>query len=357
MSTDTLDFPATETTTAVVTEAEAGGNGSPKKADHATEEKAKPKHKVLYIDRFRLTTPLNPGSGEPINSSFILGMYRGNPRLIIRTNDPQDQENNYGRLVAPMDPTTFEVFLEFITKAVNATEKVSYAIVNKTLWERGQKLDEPKMLNRVIVGRTDDGRIWFTIQEGTRPTPRFVFGPSSFHDLTLPSPTDATELVAEISRTYARNMANSMRGVVNAVAARFLMGEEEAEDESASAEAANLSPAGDRGANERGNGGWQGRNNGGNNNWRGNGGNGGWQGRNNNGGGGRGNWGGGGGRGNWNGGGGRGGYGGGNGGGYNGGGRGGYGGGGGNGGGNGYQQRNQNQSSPGAGVSDDDIPL
>ncbi len=353
MSSDLLDFPTpTEAATVTTTEAQAG-DLAPAKKEGAPEEKPKPKHKVLYIDRFRLTTPLNAGADDGILSSFILGMYRGNPRLIIRTNDQADQDNNYGRLVSPLDPTSFEVFLELINMCAAATEKVSYAIVNNTLWENGQKLQTPKLLNRIIVGRTEDGRVWFTIQEGTRPTPRFIFGPSAFHSLVLPG--ELANSAAAISAHYARAMVTSMRGVVNAVAARFLMGEEE-EDEASSADAANIKPAGDR--QDRGNYG------GGGGNWNRNGGGGGGRGNwnNNRQGGGGGGYRNGGGGGGYNGGG-RGGYGGGGGGrgGYNGGGGNGYqnrqgGGGGGYGGGNGYQ-RNQNQATPGAGVADEDIPM
>ena len=79
----------------------------------APETPAPKKHKVVPLYRFKLTAE-QPGAkaGGAKPAELYWGCFRGNPRIIIHTNDPSDEGNNYGKITANMDMATFEVLME-----------------------------------------------------------------------------------------------------------------------------------------------------------------------------------------------------------------------------------------------------
>lgn len=78
----------------------------------APETPAPKKHKVIPLYRFKLTAA-NPNSkaGGDKPAELYWGSFRGNPRVIIHTNDANDEGNNYGKITANMDMATFEVLM------------------------------------------------------------------------------------------------------------------------------------------------------------------------------------------------------------------------------------------------------
>lgn len=251
-------------------------------ATPAAEEPAKPtapkgKYKTVYINGIRMKAKTNAGTPSEVESVAQFGVYRGNPRIIVRLNDPNEdgesRDTDFGRVQAAMDYATFEVFLGYIEEACHKTEKwLAPPIDNLSLYKGPQRFDTPQVVNTTLVGRTDDGRIWFSVRDGNRLAPKFVFGPGEFHHLR-DVVTKAAIDQSEASRKYAQATCNVLRRLMPGICARFLMGEEN--EENLPAMDVKPAPGEDNGGGQR-QGGWQGR---------GNGGGGGWQGRGNGGGG------------------------------------------------------------------------
>ena len=189
----------------------------------------------------------------------------------MRLNDPNEdgesRDTDYGRVQAAMDYATFEVFLGYIEEACNKTEKwTAPPIDNLSTYKGQQKFDTPQVVNTTLVGRTEDGRVWFCVRDGNRLAPKFVFGPGEYHHLRDIATKGALE-PGEASRKYAQATCNVLRRLMPAICGRFLMGEENEENQPAM----DVKPAdgGDRpqggGYNNRqgGGGGWQGNRQGG----------------------------------------------------------------------------------------------
>lgn len=274
---DDLDLD-TGTSTTTQTASDAGTAIAAAETPAATEAPKptapKGKFKTIYINGIRIKAKSNPGTPTEIESVAQFGVYRGNPRIIIRLNDPNEdsesRDTDYGRVQAAMDYATFEVFMSYIEEACNKTEKwTAPPIDNLSLYKGPQKFDTPQVVNTTLVGRTDDGRVWFCVRDGNRLAPKFVFGPGEFHHLRDIATKGALE-PGEASRKYAQATCNVLRRLMPGICARFLMGEENEEN----LPAMDVKPADgtDRqqgGYNRQGGGGggWQGNRNGGGGQW------------------------------------------------------------------------------------------
>lgn len=276
------------------------------------------KFKTVFINRLQMEAVI-PGARGDQPATLSWACYRGNPRIVVRTNDPADSEINFGKIEAAMDLATFEDLAATIIFGTTQEPGWKQKLINKSLYKNKQRFDKPEPVNSTLIGKDSDGRMWISIVEDNRPAPRFFFGNSKFHQVIR---ADGTPLPDnEASCHMARATMNALKGVMQSLAARAALGDEEGGDD-------NAVKTGGGGQASQG-GGWKGGGGGG---WQNRQGGGGWQGRQGGGGGWKGN---GGGQGGWN----RGG------GGWN------RGGGNGGGGGGGYQK----QEAAAAGLSNDDI--
>lgn len=259
-----------------------------------------PKAKAVFFSRFSMRAPLVvAGQARPdIESVLMFGIYRDNPRLQVKTNDPNDENNNYGKVVAAMDPLTFGTLIAHIEELIKNPTKDVRVIDNFNLYKGGQKFDEPQFINRTMVGRDDEGRIWIKIVEDGRPAPTFVFGPPKFHVHIRMDKTPVP--AAEMSQRYAAAFCRILTQVITSSIGKRDDGEEDAASANKPPQEQREPRQGGNWGNRQGGGGgnWGNRQGGGGNwgnrggnNWQGRqgGGGGNWQGRQ--GGGGGGNWG------------------------------------------------------------------
>lgn len=228
------------------------------------------KHKVVTLSRFSMAAVRsNSKSGTDKPASLIWGSYRGNPRIIIYTNDPADSEHNYGRINANMDIAAFEVLAEQIKRIADGAPGDKIKINNLSTYKGAEKFDTPRLVNSTLVGKDDDGRVWISVVEDNRPTDRFFFGPGEYHQVIRP---DGTQLPANESSVYfAKAYMRALSGIMAVLHARAALGDEPDE------EGTKVTTGDNAGA---GGGGWKG-NGGGGGGWKGNGGGGGggWQNR------------------------------------------------------------------------------
>ncbi len=249
-----------------------------------------PKHKPIFFSRFTMRAPLVVGgqARPDIESLMMFGIYRENPRITVKTNDPGDEQNSYGKITGAMDPVTWGVLMQHIKDLIKNPVKDIKVIDNLNNYKGGQKFDEPQHINRTLVGRDDDGRIWIKLLEEGRPSPTFYFGPPKYHNLIR---MDKTPVPAgEASQLYAQAVVKMLTEVMTTSMGKRDDGEEDTA--AANAQAAQR-PAGQGVWQGRqgggGGGGWQGRQGGGGGGWQGRqgGGGGGWQNRQGGGGGGQ----------------------------------------------------------------------
>ncbi len=242
----------------------------------APAETQQKKFKTVYINRFQMEAVV-PGSRGDVPATLTWGAYRGNPRIIIRTNDPSDAENNYGKIEAAMDIGTFQFLAERIVFASLQEPGFKEKLGNKSTYKNKQRFDQPELVNSTLIGKSEDGRVWISVVEDNRPAPRFFFGPSKFHSVTR---ADGTPLPDnEASCHFARASMNALMGVMQSLAARASLGDEEGGEDNA------VKTGGGASSGQSSQGGWQNRQGGGQGGWKGGGG--GWKG---NGGGGGGGW-------------------------------------------------------------------
>lgn len=166
------------------------------------------KHRRIYFSRLTMRAPLVvSGNTRPdIESSLSVGIYRENPFFEVRTNDPGDQDNNWGKVAARMDPVTFEAVLDAIVELADGKATGPFPFKNYNLYKGDQKFDEPQHINTTLVGRDDQGRIFIKIIEEGRPAPVFFFGPPKFHVLVNADKSEvpAGEASARWARAYAK---------------------------------------------------------------------------------------------------------------------------------------------------------
>ncbi len=235
------------------------------------------KFKTVFVNRFQMEAAV-PGSRGDVPATLTWGAYRGNPRIIVRSNDPADQEINYGRIEAAMDIGTFEYLADRIIFASLQEPGFKEKISNKSTYKNKQRFDQPELVNSTLIGKSDDGRVWISVVEDNRPAPRFFFGPSKFHSVTR---ADGSPLPDnEASCHFARAVMGALKGVMQSLAARAALGDEEGADDAAvKTGGGGQASQGGGWQNRQGGGGWQGRQGGGGGGWKGGGGGGGgWKG-------------------------------------------------------------------------------
>lgn len=233
--------------------------------------------KTVYLNRLSLY------SGEGRDAPRLYwAVFDGNPRIVVRTQDPNDKDNNYGTIVAPMDPIIMSVLSDIIRQAAEAEPGWRQKVTNKSTWHNGQKLQEPTRINDIIVGKDSEGCVYIALHEDNRPNLRFLFGPSSFHYLIK---NDGSPLgKAELSVLFAKGYANMVMQAVGTIIGyssyagvyKEHEGERNASYRPSGNNGNNYSNGGNRGNwgnkgnwNNRGSGQWNNRGNGGGNrgNW------------------------------------------------------------------------------------------
>lgn len=151
-----------------------------------------------YVEKFiadlrsRITADkLHGGTSEPV---LYPDWYENNLSFIVKTNVPDDEQNNKGKIRFGSDNHTAVSALTTLIKLVTGDPKANQLDQGKTLTDDivyGFTRDMPawkdkpvKEINRLCVGRKN-GRYFVAIIEENRPQPIFFFGPSKFHRMFI----------------------------------------------------------------------------------------------------------------------------------------------------------------------------
>lgn len=195
----------------------------------APETPAPKKHKVVPLYRFKLTAE-QPGAkaGGAKPAELYWGSFRGNPRIIIHTNDPADEGNNYGKITANMDMATFEVLMERLVVCAAAEPGFKEKIENSSLYKGKERFEVAQLVNSTLFGKDEDGRVWISVLEDSRPTPRFFFAPGEFHRVVRAGGVAVPP--GEASAFYAVATTKALSRVMAVLHARNALGDEPDED-------------------------------------------------------------------------------------------------------------------------------
>jgi hypothetical protein len=181
-------------------------------------EKTEKVKTALNNSKLSLSSPCPTAHGK--FSQLRWDIYMNNPRIIVRTNDPGDEQYNYGMITAAMDSLAFYTFLEFLKMTYESMEEVKYKIENYgNEYVQGQRSNDPVHLTDTWIGKDKDGCVFISVisKKEERPVVKFIFGPGDdrWHKFFHSDGTQYTK--AEISVIYARahyNLLSELMGNV-----------------------------------------------------------------------------------------------------------------------------------------------
>lgn len=149
--------------------------------------KPKPRDKnVLDSKRVTLSMPC-PVKGVKGFSNLYYYANNDNPGITVYTGDPNDKDNNFGRIQAKFGLLDLMIHLEQLDAVIKSKEPLSMTCVCKGF--RGSK-DAPKQMDvaEVEVGKRADGVVYICVRDlenRNRPEIFFSFAPTRFHSYAI----------------------------------------------------------------------------------------------------------------------------------------------------------------------------
>lgn len=171
----------------------------------------RPQRKKNALDNAQLSLQTPCPTDKSKKSSLSMNVIANNPRITVYTNDPNDANNNYGKITANLNLPIFGIYLEMLQRAVDfvpTPEKPEFKTIigNKNfIFPGGQRSKEPVPVSELHVGKNKDGVVWVAVLDKSgkdRPRIQFPFSVSNFHDLrwgdgTALSPAEVSVLAAQ----------------------------------------------------------------------------------------------------------------------------------------------------------------
>lgn len=177
-----------------------------------------PERKKTALDNSKLRLQAPCPSAEGKMSSMGFQLVSNNPRIVVNTNDPADEGNNYGRISANMDLPAFVALLKILDTLIKSPSENKYSIqcLGHTFF-KGQRSQEKKILATVWVGRDKEGVLWISVTSENRPKIKFPFGPAGgYHSLHHADGSPCT--ASEVSEFYAKAFLSILEQMIVNVA-------------------------------------------------------------------------------------------------------------------------------------------
>jgi hypothetical protein len=154
-------------------------------ADGGFKPKARDKN-LLDSKRITLSIPC-PVKGVKGFSNLYYYANNDNPGITVYTGDPNDKENNFGRIQAKFGLLDLLVHLEQLDVVVRSKDPIKMTATCKGM--RGGK-DNPKQVDvaEVEVGKRPDGVVYICVRDlelRNRPEIYFPFAPTRFHNFAI----------------------------------------------------------------------------------------------------------------------------------------------------------------------------
>lgn len=162
------------------------------------------------LSEFKLRLSAPPQQGGTKKATLAMGIYKNNPRLIVKTNVPNDKD--FGRITAALNTFTFMALLYLIDTIADGPVDTKEVLNNNSDYVAGRKFDSPVTVSKVMVGKSKEGIVWIAITAKDRPMIKFEFQTDEWHFLSHADGTNWTE--AESSVLYAHAWTNTARSLV-----------------------------------------------------------------------------------------------------------------------------------------------
>ena len=173
--------------------------------------------KKTALDNNKLTlsapSPVSGGS----TAKLAWGLHNNNPRITVYTGDPSEKDNdkaNYGRIQAHVDLPVLYAFFDVLENMTKSTTELNTKIKleNKNFtFFGGKRSDYPVVQSELWCGKDKEGIVWMSITAKDRPTVKFSFIPSDFHNYYLGDGSAMSK--AEVSCYYARGFISVLRSL------------------------------------------------------------------------------------------------------------------------------------------------
>lgn len=113
-------------------------------------------------------------------SSLTWDLVGSNVRLTLWTNDPQDKENDGGKITTSLTMTDFYVFLKILDMAIKARGEFKRTVDSLNWFGFGGKRQEtPRVEASLVVGKDATGLMYILLTAPKRPNIVFHFEPRS----------------------------------------------------------------------------------------------------------------------------------------------------------------------------------
>lgn len=123
---------------------------------------------ILDNTNMRLSAPNPSVKGKYASLSFKV--FKGNPRLQVRTNNPDDREN-YGTIAVPMTMPVFSAFIHAWESAIDAPAESKFTIECEN-FPKGQRQGpgvRPELMHVIHVGKDADGVVSLMVVDAKNP--------------------------------------------------------------------------------------------------------------------------------------------------------------------------------------------
>jgi hypothetical protein len=180
-----------------------------------------PKKTILNHSKLHLSAPLPNHKGKW--AKFFIDIHNNNPRLNVRTNDPnlEGKENGFGMIRAPLDPILFSMFIERLEEVINHQGEVKYKIEVYSSYmgagRSGSDDKSPKHSADVWVGKNSEGCVYISVinPDSKWPKIQFFIGPSDSRWAKFVNANGEPCTKAELSRLASRGYVRTIRELVN----------------------------------------------------------------------------------------------------------------------------------------------
>lgn len=140
---------------------------------NANNVQQKPK---TVLNHRALTMYAPNGEGKFANASFDIK--KNDVNVVIRTNVANDANNNYGRIaeIVPLDK--FMMFLRMLEAAAVSTDnnfRWAYSHSDRKFIGPGKMTDGPVLIYRLVVGKDENGVVYWSMIQEKRPNIKFSF--------------------------------------------------------------------------------------------------------------------------------------------------------------------------------------
>lgn len=175
-----------------------------------------PKPKTIMNHR-ALSMYAPNGEGKFANASF--DFKKNDVNIVVRTNVANDSNNDYGRLQGQVPLDKFMMFLRMIEAAAVSTDnnfRWAYEHRDRKFIGQGKMTDGPVLIYRLIVGKEENGVVYWSIVAEKRPNIKFSFmsdTKTSFKD------TSGNEMPKDLeSKFLALGKVDAIRIAINSQA-------------------------------------------------------------------------------------------------------------------------------------------